>query len=95
MPTRPALLSLAGCTYQSSTSVTVLRGAVWCGVVRRDTVSHGAPRRQVEFKVVETDPEPCCICAPDTVIHCEGDPLKREDEEKMDDVPGSSATGHT
>jgi len=42
--------------------------------------------RQVEFKVVETDPEPCCICAPDTVIHCEGDPLKREDEEKMDDV---------
>merc|ERR1719162_653391 len=42
--------------------------------------------RQVEFKVVETDPEPCCICAPDTVIHCEGDPLKREDEEKMDDI---------
>jgi len=42
--------------------------------------------RQVEFKVVETDPEPCCIVAPDTVIHCEGDPIHREDEEKMDDV---------
>merc|ERR1712023_362645 len=40
----------------------------------------------VEFKVVETDPSPCCIVAPDTVIHCEGDPIHREDEEKMDDV---------
>jgi len=38
----------------------------------------------VEFKVVETDPSPYCIVAPDTVIHCEGDPVKREDEEKMD-----------
>ena len=42
--------------------------------------------RQVEFKVVETDPEPCCIVAPDTEIHCEGEPIHREDEEKLDDV---------
>lgn len=34
--------------------------------------------RAVEFKVVETDPAPFCIVAPDTVIHCEGDPIKRE-----------------
>lgn len=34
--------------------------------------------RQVEFKVVGTEPEPYCIVAPDTVIHCEGDPIKRE-----------------
>jgi len=40
----------------------------------------------VEFKVVETDPAPYCIVAPDTVIHCEGEPIKREDEEKLDDV---------
>mmetsp|Transcript_41130 Transcript_41130/g.94878 ORF Transcript_41130/g.94878 Transcript_41130/m.94878 type:complete len:787 (+) Transcript_41130:308-2668(+) len=40
----------------------------------------------VEFKVVETDPSPFCIVAPDTVIHCEGEPIKREDEEKLDDV---------
>lgn len=40
----------------------------------------------VEFKVVETDPSPYCIVAPDTVIHCEGEPVKREDEEKLDDV---------
>merc|ERR1719194_7704 len=42
--------------------------------------------RAVEFKVVETDPAEYCIVAPDTVIHCEGEPIKREDEEKMDDV---------
>merc|ERR1719261_1256546 len=40
----------------------------------------------VEFKVVETDPAEQCIVAPDTVIHCEGEPVKREDEEKLDDV---------
>jgi transitional endoplasmic reticulum ATPase len=42
--------------------------------------------RAVEFKVVETDPAPYCIVAPDTVIHCEGDPVKREDEERLDEV---------
>ena len=26
--------------------------------------------RAVEFKVVDTDPAPYCIVAPDTVIHC-------------------------
>lgn len=50
--------------------------------------------RSVDFKVVETDPAPYCIVAPDTVIHCEGDPIKREDEEEKlnevgyDDVGG-------
>jgi transitional endoplasmic reticulum ATPase len=34
--------------------------------------------RAVEFKVVEVDPSPYCIVAPDTVIHCDGDPIKRE-----------------
>ncbi|CAF1197457.1 unnamed protein product [Adineta steineri] len=38
--------------------------------------------RAVEFKVIETDPSPYCIVAPDTVIHYEGDPIKRKDEEK-------------
>jgi transitional endoplasmic reticulum ATPase len=43
--------------------------------------------RAVEFKVVETDPEPFCIVAPDTVIHCEGEPIKREEEErKLEEV---------
>merc|ERR1719194_68688 len=42
--------------------------------------------RAVEFKVVETDPDEYCIVAPDTEIHCEGEPIKREDEEKSADV---------
>mmetsp|Transcript_2268 Transcript_2268/g.4015 ORF Transcript_2268/g.4015 Transcript_2268/m.4015 type:complete len:811 (+) Transcript_2268:115-2547(+) len=42
--------------------------------------------RAVEFKVVETDPVEYCIVAPDTVIHCEGEAIKREDEERNDDV---------
>jgi len=40
----------------------------------------------VEFKIIETDPEEYCLVTQDTVIHCEGDPIKREDEEKLDDV---------
>merc|ERR1711881_307447 len=42
--------------------------------------------RPVEFKVVGVDPGEFCIVAPDTVIHCEGEPIKREDEEKLDEV---------
>lgn len=34
--------------------------------------------RAIEFKVVETDPSPYCIVASDTVIYCDGDPIKRE-----------------
>jgi len=40
-----------------------------------------AAMRAVEFKVVDLDPAPFCIVAPETTIHCEGDPIKREDEE--------------
>merc|ERR1712137_1520094 len=42
--------------------------------------------RQVEFKVVDTDPEPYCIVSPETMIHCEGEAVKREDEEKLNSV---------
>ena len=42
--------------------------------------------RPVEFKVVGVDPGEFVIVAPDTVIHCEGEPVKREDEERLDDV---------
>merc|ERR1711935_44362 len=40
----------------------------------------------VEFKVVETDPAEYCLVTHDTIIHCEGEPIKREDEEHLDDV---------
>uniref|UniRef100_A0A7S2TSP1 Cell division cycle protein 48 n=1 Tax=Lotharella oceanica TaxID=641309 RepID=A0A7S2TSP1_9EUKA len=41
--------------------------------------------RPVEFKVMEIDApdnSEYCIVAPETIIHCDGDPIKREDHEK-------------
>lgn len=55
-------------------------------VRKGDTFVTRGSMRQVEFKVVETDPAEYCIVAPDTVIHCEGEPIKREDEDKLDEV---------
>lgn len=46
------------------------------------------------FQVIDTDPSPACIVAPDTVIHYEGEAIKREDEEEnindigYDDIGG-------
>lgn len=51
-----------------------------------DTFLARGGMRSVEFKVVETDPVEYCIVAPDTEIYCEGEPIKREDEEKLDEV---------
>ncbi|XP_057729567.1 cell division cycle protein 48 homolog [Arachis stenosperma] len=42
--------------------------------------------RSVEFKVIETDPGEYCVVAPDTEIFCEGEPIKREDEERLNEV---------
>ena len=42
--------------------------------------------RPVEFKIVGIDPGEFCIIGPETQIFCEGDPIKREDEERMDEV---------
>ncbi len=40
----------------------------------------------VEFKVVAMDPGPYGVIVPDTEIHCEGEPVKRSDEERADDI---------
>ena len=37
--------------------------------------------RTVEFKVVKTDPAGPVIVTPATAIHCDGSPVRREDEE--------------
>lgn len=55
-------------------------------VRKGDTFLCRGNMRAVEFKVVEVDPSPYCIVAPDTVIHAEGDPIRREDEEALDDI---------
>lgn len=49
--------------------------------------------RAVEFKVVGTDPSPYCIVAPETVLHCEGDPIKREEEEEALNAVGYDDIG--
>lgn len=63
-------------------------------VRKGDLFSTKGAMRTVEFKVIETDPSPACIVAPETQIHYEGDPVKREEEEEnindvgYDDVGG-------
>jgi len=42
--------------------------------------------RSVEFKVIETDPAEYCVVEPDTEIFCEGEAVKREDEERLDGI---------
>jgi len=44
--------------------------------------------RPVEFKVMEIDPPDTdyCIVDPNCVIHYDGEPVKREDEERLDEV---------
>jgi transitional endoplasmic reticulum ATPase len=55
-------------------------------VRKNDLFMVRAGMRAVEFQVVETDPDEYCIVAPDTVIHCEGEPVKRDEVEKLNDV---------
>ncbi|KAJ2522116.1 AAA ATPase cdc48 [Coemansia sp. RSA 2049] len=63
-------------------------------VRKGDTFVVRAGMRAVEFKIVETDPDEYCIVSSETVIHTEGEPVKREDEEQelnavgYDDIGG-------
>ena len=45
-----------------------------------------AGMREVEFKVVKVEPGEFCIVGPDTEIFYEGEPIDREDEERLDGV---------
>ncbi|CAF4019368.1 unnamed protein product, partial [Rotaria sordida] len=42
-----------------------------------------AAMHAVEFKVIKTEPSPYCIVTSRTSIHCDGDPIKREEEEEI------------
>lgn len=55
-------------------------------VTKGDTFTYGTP--EVEFRVMEMDPaeKPYGQVAPETVIHCEGEPTLRLDEDKQDSV---------
>jgi len=64
-------------------------------VMKGDIFQCKGAMRTVEFKVVDTDPAPYCIVSPDTVIHHEGEAIKREDVEDLlnevgyDDIGGA------
>merc|ERR1712110_889852 len=64
-------------------------------VMKGDIFQCKGAMRTIEFKVVDTDPSPFCIVSPDTVIHHEGDPIRREDVEDQlsevgyDDIGGA------
>ncbi|KAK9153928.1 hypothetical protein Sjap_001408 [Stephania japonica] len=55
-------------------------------VRKGDLFLEGGGMRSIEFKVIETDPAEYCVVAPDTEIFCEGEPVKREDEERLNEV---------
>jgi transitional endoplasmic reticulum ATPase len=59
---------------------------VYRSVYKGDTFIVRGGFKAVEFKVVETDPEKCCIIGPQTFIFNEDDSIKREDEERNDSV---------
>merc|ERR1719197_1201239 len=46
--------------------------------------------RPVEFKVIAVEVQDAadevCIVSPDTIVHCDGEPISRDDEESVDDV---------
>ncbi|TYI90906.1 hypothetical protein E1A91_D03G154900v1 [Gossypium mustelinum] len=42
--------------------------------------------RSVEFKVMETDPAEYCVVAAGIEFFCEGEPVRREDEDRLDKV---------
>nr|CDS29022.1 transitional endoplasmic reticulum atpase [Hymenolepis microstoma] len=63
-------------------------------VTKGDTFLVRGNMRAVEFKVIDADPSPSCIVAPDTIIHAEGEPVKREDEdEKLTEIGYSDIGG--
>lgn len=55
-----------------------------CLICTGDTFTVRSGFGSAEFKVMIVDPESedYGIVAPATIIHCDGDPIKREDEEK-------------
>ncbi|WOG29264.1 AAA family ATPase [Endozoicomonas sp. 8E] len=55
-------------------------------VAKNDIIPISAGLRTVEFRVIQTEPEGGCIVAQDTFIHCEGDPVERQDESSIMDV---------
>lgn len=55
-------------------------------VTQGDVIQCHGGMRTVEFKITEVTPGPYCLVTPDTEIHCEGEPLEREEEGGPNDI---------
>ncbi|BFU22602.1 transitional endoplasmic reticulum ATPase, putative [Entamoeba histolytica] len=55
-------------------------------VTQGDVIQCHGGMRTVEFKVVELTPGPYCLVTSETEIHCEGEPLEREEEGGPNDI---------
>jgi len=55
-------------------------------IKKGDTFTIQKQENCIEFKVLETDPVDYCIVGPDTVIYCEGSPIKREDLSEINEI---------
>jgi len=55
-------------------------------IKKGDTFTIQRQENCIEFKVLETDPVDYCIVGPDTVIYCEGSPIKREDLSEINEI---------
>ena len=55
-------------------------------IKKGDTFTIQKQENCIEFKVLETDPVDYCIVGPDTVIYCEGNPIKREDLSEINEI---------
>jgi len=55
-------------------------------IKKGDTFTIQKQESCIEFKVLETDPVDYCIVGPDTVIYCEGNPIKREDLSEINEI---------
>ena len=58
----------------------------YCPVRKGDLFLVRGGMHSVEFKVIEIDPGEYCVVSPDTEIFCEGEPVKLEDEDRLDEV---------
>jgi transitional endoplasmic reticulum ATPase len=61
-------------------------------IKKNDKFIVNGPKGQIQFQAIEIDPMDYCIVGPDTVIYCDGEPIKNSETENneigYDDVGG-------
>lgn len=86
LPFEDSIENLTGDLFETYLKPYFLK--VYRPIHRGDTFKVRDTFHPVKFKIIEIEPtkEDCAIVAPETVIWCEGEPIKREDDECLDEV---------